>query len=139
MIDVGPSSLAGGAPRRSSHRYLPSAARPTVTTWRSPVYSCDSLLTYPNWNSIGGWLPTARTTSRRFARAVLIFGAGAGVGVGLSASLFLLVGVLLGEPVAALVLEPVILGWTGYDYSRAARQTGNHPGKLTVPCCGRSL
>ena len=31
----GPSSLAAGAPRRSSHRDLPSASRPTVRAWRS--------------------------------------------------------------------------------------------------------
>jgi hypothetical protein len=54
----------------------------------------------------------------RWARAVLIFGAGAAGGVGLSAYLFLLIGVLLGAPVAALVLELAILAWTGYGLLR---------------------
>ena len=59
------------------------------------------------------------TTIRpRWARALLIFGAGAPAGMGLSASLFLLIGVLLGAPVAALVLELAVLAWTGYGLLR---------------------
>src|SRR5215469_13338076 len=59
------------------------------------------------------------TTIRpRWARALLIFGAGAPAGMGLSASLFLLIGVLLGAPVPALVLELAVLVWTGYGLLR---------------------
>jgi hypothetical protein len=69
----------------------------------------------------------------RWARAVLIFGSGAPVGMGLSASLFLLVGVLLRAPVIAAVLEIVILAWTGYGLLRRREQNLERPGEVYRP------
>jgi hypothetical protein len=79
----------------------------------------------------------------RWARVVLVFGAGAAGGVGLSAYLFLLIGVLLGAPVAALVLELAILAWTGYGLLRRRVPDGKPAGEtqrpLLWPVTGASL
>jgi hypothetical protein len=79
----------------------------------------------------------------RWAWPVLIFGAGVPVGIGLSACLFLLVGVLLGAPVAALVLELAILAWAGYEVLRhrtpASEQAERASRPLLWPVTAASL
>ncbi|MGA2119128.1 MAG: hypothetical protein ABSH56_30800 [Bryobacteraceae bacterium] len=53
-----------------------------------------------------------------WARLLLIFGAGAAGGIGLVSYLFFLVGVLLGLPVAAIVLELALLAWAAFEVYR---------------------
>jgi hypothetical protein len=59
-----------------------------------------------------------RTVQPAWAAWLLIFGAGAAGGIGVTSCLFFVCGVLLGSPLAALVLELAAMAWLGYECLR---------------------
>lgn len=73
-----------------------------------------------------------RSLQPAWAGWLLIFGAGAAGGIGVTSCLFFVCGVLLGSPLAALVLELAALAWLGYEAFRrrtppAQTSGGNQP------------
>ena len=68
-----------------------------------------------------------------WARLLLILGAGAAGGMGLTSCLFFIFGVLLGIPLAAMVLELLVLVWTGYEAFRRRVPISESPGGARFP------
>ena len=78
-------------------------------------------------NLLAGRFTNWRAVQPPWARRSLQWGAGAAAGIGLTSCLYTLLGVLLGIPLLAMVLELALLAWLGFDLFRRAISRRHQP------------